>query len=49
MEKSLIDILKSRDYQGFKEFLHSDNMGKVRSNEEIEFFKTAPEHWQKAY
>ena len=49
MEKSLIDILKSRDYLGFKEFLHSDNMGKVRSNEEMEFFKTAPEHWQKAY
>lgn len=33
MEKTLIDILKSGDYRGFREFLRSDNMGKVRANE----------------
>jgi hypothetical protein len=49
MEKSLIDILKNEDYRGFKEFLRSDNIAKVLENEEMEFFKTAPEHWQKAY
>lgn len=49
MEKSLIDILKNGDYRGFKEFIRSDKMGHVRESEEIEFFKTAPEHWQKAY
>ena len=49
MRKNLIEILKSNDYRGFKELLGSDEIGKVSENEEMEFFKTAPVHWQKAY
>lgn len=47
--ENLIDILKNEDYRGFKAFIRSDKIARVSCNEELEFFKTAPEHWQKAY
>ena len=46
--RSLVSILKEDDYQGFRQFLR-DHIGNVSEQEEIEFFKKAPEHWKRAY
>lgn len=48
MEKSILRLLKDRDWAGYQKFL-AENLGSVNEKEEAEFFKIAPDAWKESY
>ncbi len=46
--KKLLDILQSKDYEQFKEFMRVQ-VGSVTESEETEFCRLAPEEWIRDY
>lgn len=48
-EKNILNLLKEQDWEQFTAFVNSEDIALVDDNEEVEFFKIAPEKWQRAY
>ena len=46
---NLLGILKEKNRNKYEQFLQTSDMAKVTAEEELEFFKTAPEDWLADY